>query len=36
MVQDDVPGEIMVERVMFQRRAEAEGRFDAAFATING
>lgn len=30
------PGEILVERVGFLRRAEAEGRFDAAFAALNG
>ncbi len=36
MSQDIVPDEILVERVSFQRRAEAEGRYDAAFAAING
>ena len=29
------PGEVLVERVLFQRNAEAEGRHDAAFAKIN-
>ena len=36
MTQDSVPDEILVQRVNFQRRAEAEGRHDAAFAAING
>ncbi len=36
MSRDTVPDEILVSRVGFQRRAEAEGRFDAAFAAING
>ncbi|WP_254656193.1 SDR family oxidoreductase [Ketogulonicigenium vulgare] len=35
MSEDVVPGEIMVQRVGFQRRAEAEGRYDATFAAIN-
>ena len=30
------PGEILVERVKFQRWAEAEGRFDKALAALNG
>jgi uncharacterized oxidoreductase len=30
-----VPDEIAVERVAFMRRAEAEGRFDAAFNALN-
>lgn len=30
-----IPDEVLVERVSFQRRAEAEGRFAAAFAAIN-
>ena len=34
--QDPTPAEICVERVGFLRRAEAEGRFDDAFAMING
>ena len=33
---DDIPDEILVSRVNFQRNAEAEGRYAAAFATING
>lgn len=33
---DDIPDEILVSRVNFQRNAEAEGRHAAAFATING
>lgn len=33
--QNPTPDEILVERVFFQRNAEREGRFDAAFATIN-
>ncbi|NVO23036.1 SDR family oxidoreductase [Donghicola mangrovi] len=32
----EMPDEILVSRVNFQRRAEAEGRFDAAFTAING
>ena len=34
--QQPTPAEISVERVGFLRRAEAEGRFDAAFAALNG
>jgi len=30
------PSEILVERVNFLRKAEREGRYDAAFATLNG
>ena len=30
-----IPDEVLVDRVNFQRRAEADGRFAAAFATIN-
>lgn len=33
---DDIPAEILVNRVSFQRKAEAEGRYAAAFAMING
>ncbi len=33
--QRPVPDEILVQRVNFQRRAETEGRFDAAFDQIN-
>ena len=33
--QDPVPDEILVERVGFQRRAEAENRYPETFATIN-
>ena len=33
---DDIPDEILVSRVNFQRNAEAESRHAAAFATING
>lgn len=33
---DDIPDEILVNRVSFQRKAEAEGRYAAAFAMING
>lgn len=33
---DEVPDEILVTRVNFQRQAEAEGRYAAAFAAING
>lgn len=33
--QEPTPPEITVQRVMFQRAAEREGRFDAAFNTIN-
>ncbi|WP_428926059.1 SDR family oxidoreductase [Marinibacterium sp. SX1] len=33
---DDIPDEVLVNRVGFQRNAEAEGRYDAAFAMING
>ncbi|WP_406870882.1 SDR family NAD(P)-dependent oxidoreductase [Thioclava sp. 'Guangxiensis'] len=36
MQRPDVPDEILVERVHFQRFAESEGRFAAAFAAING
>lgn len=36
MSRDDVPDEILVSRVGFQRNAEAEGRYGAAFAAING
>lgn len=36
LARDRVPDEILVSRVGFQRHAEAEGRFDAAFAAING
>ena len=32
---DDAMDEVLVERVLFQRNAEAEGRFPAAFAAIN-
>lgn len=34
--QDNVPDEVLVERVGFQRFAEREGRFDATFTAING
>jgi uncharacterized oxidoreductase len=30
------PGEVLVERVKFQRLAETEGRFDKALAALNG
>lgn len=33
---DRIPDEVLVDRVGFQRRAEAEGRHAAAFAAING
>ncbi|SNY90428.1 uncharacterized oxidoreductase [Cohaesibacter sp. ES.047] len=33
---DEVPDEVMVVRVNFQRKAEAEGRFKETFAAING
>jgi len=33
---DDVPDEILVSRVSFQRNAEAENRYEAAFTAING
>lgn len=33
---DDVPHEVLVTRVNFQRRAETEGRYAAAFEAING
>ncbi|MCJ8140088.1 SDR family oxidoreductase [Falsirhodobacter halotolerans] len=33
---DEVPDEILVARVHFQRRAEEEGRYAAAFNAING
>ncbi|GGB18795.1 SDR family oxidoreductase [Allosediminivita pacifica] len=33
---DEVPDEVLVSRVDFQRRAEAEGRFAETFAAING
>ncbi len=36
MAQDPTPAEICVARVGFLRRAEAEGRFDAVFAMLNG
>ncbi|WP_420006269.1 SDR family oxidoreductase [Arenibacterium sp. LLYu02] len=32
---DQTPDEILVDRALFQRNAEAEHRFDAAFAAIN-
>lgn len=35
MTQPNVPDEILVDRVAFHRRAETEGRYDAAFAAIN-
>jgi uncharacterized oxidoreductase len=31
-----IPDEILVDRVNFQRKAEQEGRFDSAFAAVNG
>lgn len=34
--QDDIPDEVLVSRVSFQRNAEAEGRHAAAFSMING
>jgi len=33
---DEVPDEVLVNRVNFQRKAEAEGRYAATFAAING
>ena len=36
MSRDDVPDEILVSRVNFQRNAEAENRYEAAFTAING
>lgn len=33
---EDIPDEILVSRVAFQRKAEAEGRHAAAFEAING
>lgn len=36
MSMNPVPDEVLVQRVHFQRMAEAEGRFAAAFAAING
>ena len=36
LAQDPTPPEALVERVGFLRRAEAEGRFDATFAQLNG
>lgn len=33
--QQPTPPEVLVKRVLFQRDAEREGRFDAAFAAIN-
>ncbi len=33
---EDIPDEVLVSRVGFQRNAEAEGRYAAAFAAING
>ncbi|PKR60375.1 SDR family oxidoreductase [Thalassospira lohafexi] len=36
MSRDQVPGEILVSRVSFQRNAEAEHRYEAAFTAING
>lgn len=32
---DPIPAEILVQRVGFLRRAEAEGRYDQTFATLN-
>jgi len=34
--QDVIPDEVLVERVHFQRYAEREGRYEAAFGAING
>jgi uncharacterized oxidoreductase len=34
--QDPTPEEVLVERVNFLRRAEAEGRFEATFGQVNG
>lgn len=34
--QDPMPAEVLVERVLPQRRAEATGRFEEVFALING
>lgn len=36
LCREAVPDEILVDRVNFQRKAEAEGRYAAAFAAING
>ncbi|MCA0964332.1 SDR family oxidoreductase [Salipiger bermudensis] len=36
LCRDDIPDEVLVSRVNFQRNAEAEGRHAAAFAAING
>jgi uncharacterized oxidoreductase len=36
MSRDEVPGEILVERVHFLRGAEAEGRFESVFGALNG
>ncbi|MBT0669145.1 SDR family NAD(P)-dependent oxidoreductase [Novosphingobium profundi] len=36
MTQDDVPDEILVERVAFLRQAEREGQFAERFAMLNG
>lgn len=36
LAEETIPDEILVTRVNFQRRAEAEGRYEAAFTTING
>ncbi|WP_316862194.1 SDR family NAD(P)-dependent oxidoreductase [uncultured Cohaesibacter sp.] len=33
---DEVPDEVLVTRVNFQRNAEAEARFEAAFKAVNG
>ncbi len=33
---EPTPPEVLVEQVGFLRRAEAEGRFDAVFAQLNG
>ncbi len=35
LTQEPTPPEILVERVAFQRRAEAEGRFDATLKQLN-
>ena len=32
---NEVPDEILVARVNYQRKAEAEGRYEKAFSTIN-
>ncbi len=36
LARKEIPDEILVNRVNFQRRAEAEGRYAAAFNAING